>query len=302
MAGPATLPPPPGPRGIRPNHRAAPKLPGSRPPPAPPARLSASSSRPASAVQPAARSCPEPGHHSGSGEDDRGAGGGNGGGMCCRLRGGGSLDLRARLCGHAHRRQLGSPIGPPGSGALGQSKGAMESGGGSAKGKGKGESGTGKGPGAGAREGRSVVRREKLEEAKERQTRQWAGWAAYSRPVCGGAVVGVALDVGILGSVLFSSGVTRALHSLWKAKRCVQAPRGVPALSLVQGRARTHWGDVHSESERDRERKGASAQVPATGRNLGRLDTYTYDTPFGVFRLGIKLLGHKVLIYRGQRR
>lgn len=42
-------PPPPGPRGIRPNHRAAPTLPGSRPPPAPPVRP-LPSSRPASAA------------------------------------------------------------------------------------------------------------------------------------------------------------------------------------------------------------------------------------------------------------
>lgn len=92
--------------------------------------------------------------------------------MCCRLRGGGSLDLRARLCGHAHRRQPGPPIGRPGSGVLGQSKGAMESGGGRAKGKGKGESGAGKGRGAEAWEGRGRAPREKPEAAKEKRTRE----------------------------------------------------------------------------------------------------------------------------------
>jgi hypothetical protein len=58
--------------------------------------------------------------------------------MCCRLRGGGSLDLRARLYGHAHRRQPGPPIGRPGSGVLSQSKGTMESGGRKSERKGEG--------------------------------------------------------------------------------------------------------------------------------------------------------------------
>lgn len=150
MAGPATLSPPPA--------RAP------RDPPQPPRRTdaprkpaAAGAARPSAPFlspglrglrSPAAPSCPEPGHHSSSGEDNRGAGGGgNGGGMCCRLRGGGGLDLRARLRGHAHRRQPGPPIGRPASGALGQSKGAMESGGRKRKRQGEGRAWDRKGPG-----------------------------------------------------------------------------------------------------------------------------------------------------------
>lgn len=197
MAGSATLPPPrPGPAGSAPTtapHRrsqeAGRRL--RRPPVRP-----LPSSRPASAASTprrAAPSCPEPRHHSSSGEDDRGAGGGgNGGGMCCRLRGGGSLDLRARLCGHAHHRQPATPIGRPGSGALGQSKGAMEKRGRKRKRKGEGrvwdrkEPGRrGRGRGGASRGGRSRRKPERggAGRGRGRQGRtvpfvevRWSGW------------------------------------------------------------------------------------------------------------------------------
>lgn len=174
MAGPATLPPP-GPRGIRPNHRAAPTLPGSRPPPAPLPPLA----RPCS---PAGRppAVPSPGTPAAPAQAPAGPGG-NGGGMRCRLRGGGSLGLRARLRGHAHRRRLGSPIGPPASGALGQSKGAMESGGRGAEApRERGRESPGQeSAGADGLGGRSLARREKVEGARPRAGGR-AGWLRSS--------------------------------------------------------------------------------------------------------------------------
>lgn len=200
MAGPATLPPARAPRDPPqpPRRTDAPRKPAA----ACAARPSAPFLSPGLRSL-AALSCPEPGYHSSSDEDDCGTGGGNGGGMCCRLRGGGSLDLRARLCGHAHRRQPGSPIGRPGSGVLGQSKGAMESGGGRAKGKGKGESGAGKGLGAGAWEGRVTRGGRNRRQPKRSRSGSGRAWAGRSGPGYGGMIVGVALDVGVLNFVLF---------------------------------------------------------------------------------------------------